>query len=254
MASINTKRRPPVAPPQGGIAPQSFEPSNTMRTHEGAPAAMITPELALRRSVCSCLLWEDSFYESGQDIAARIQSLATQVSPKTLADLAYDARSTFNLRHVPLLLCSVLAKTGSGSRLVSDTIYETIQRADELTEFLAVYAKVNGKPVNKIRPLSAQVKKGLARAYAKFDQHQLAKYMSVSGERDAPIKGRDVLFLSHAKPTDETQADIFKRIAAKEHVQEGGADTWEVNVSTGIAKGKTKKEVWEEQIDKWIQE
>ena len=32
-----------------------------LRTHEGAPARAITREQALRRSVLSCMLWEDEF-------------------------------------------------------------------------------------------------------------------------------------------------------------------------------------------------
>jgi 60 kDa SS-A/Ro ribonucleoprotein len=31
------------------------------RTHEGASAAVATPEQALRRSVLSCMLWEGEF-------------------------------------------------------------------------------------------------------------------------------------------------------------------------------------------------
>jgi 60 kDa SS-A/Ro ribonucleoprotein len=42
--------------------------------------------------------------------------------------------------------------------LVADTLFTVIQRPDEITEFLAIYWK-DGK-----QPLSAQVKKGLARA------------------------------------------------------------------------------------------
>jgi 60 kDa SS-A/Ro ribonucleoprotein len=37
------------------------------RTHEGAPARNISPELQLRRSVLACLLWESQFYEDGAD-------------------------------------------------------------------------------------------------------------------------------------------------------------------------------------------
>jgi 60 kDa SS-A/Ro ribonucleoprotein len=40
-----------------------------------------------------------------------------------------------------------------------------IQRPDELTEFLAIYWK-DGR-----QPLSAQVKKGLARAFRKFNEY-----------------------------------------------------------------------------------
>ena len=37
------------------------------RTHEGAPAyAGLSDEQRLRRSVLSCMLWEDEFYEDGE--------------------------------------------------------------------------------------------------------------------------------------------------------------------------------------------
>lgn len=239
MASLNTRRKPSL-PPQGGLAPQVFEPSNTLRTHEGAPAARISPEQALRRSVCSCLLWEREAYEDGQDIASRIASLAAEVSPKVVADLAYDARTHFNLRHVPLLLCAVLARTGSGSRLVGDTIAATIQRPDELSEFLAIYAKVNGVAPSAVKKkLSAQTKKGLAAAFRKFDAYQLAKYFSPSGQKDQAVRGRDVMFLAHPKPADETQAELWKRVAAREAIAEGGAETWEVALSGGADKKET---------------
>lgn len=256
MASLNTRRKPQL-PPQGGVSSQRFEPSNSMRTHQGAPAANISAELMLRRSVCSCLLWEDTFYESGQSIADRIVDLAGQVAPKIVADLAYDARTHFNLRHVPMLLCAALARTGSGSRLVSDTLFETIQRADELSEFLAVYAKVNGvEPKALKKKLSAQVKKGLARAFGKFDEYQLAKYFSPSAEAGQPIKARDVMFMVHPRPKDEAQDALWKRLVAGEVK---GADTWENALSTGpvleegetvtaAAKVEHKRETFERQM------
>ena len=40
------------------------------RTHAGAAARNISPELQLRRSVLACLLWESQFYEDGVEIAA----------------------------------------------------------------------------------------------------------------------------------------------------------------------------------------
>lgn len=193
-------------------------------THEGAPAKHINVEQQLRRSVMSCLLWESEFYEDGEEIADRIVSLAEQVSPQTLAKLAIETRKVANLRHVPLLLLSVLCRTGAGTRLVSDTIYETISRADEIAELLAIYWK-DGK-----KPLSAQLKKGLARAFTKFDAYQLAKY-----NRDGAIKLRDVLFLTHAKPSEERQ-ELYKKLAEKTLES---PDTWEVALSTGADKKET---------------
>lgn len=258
MASLNIparKRRktaPAQLPPQATTSASPFAalpahmlsyPSNILRTHEGAPAATIPIELQLRRAVCSCLLWEDTFYESGQTIADRIDALARQVPAGVLARLAVDARSHFNLRHVPLLLASVLCRTGSGSRLVADTICDVIQRADELTELVAVYARVNKQETSKL-VLSAQLKKGLALAFTKFDRYELGKYFSVGGEKGQPIRARDLMFMARPKPQDEAMAERWKRLAAKEHVKEGGADTWETN----LMKGADKRETFERQL------
>jgi 60 kDa SS-A/Ro ribonucleoprotein len=46
-----------------------------VRTHEGAVAPKIDAKRELRRTVMACLLWEDTFYESGNDIAKRIADL-----------------------------------------------------------------------------------------------------------------------------------------------------------------------------------
>ncbi len=199
----------------------------TARTHEGALAhPHLSNEGQLRRSVASCLLWESEFYEDGVAIADRIAATAEQCSPAFVANLAREARGDFNLRHVPLLLLAVLAKTGSGSNMVSDAIADTIQRADELTEFLAIYWR-NGKC-----PLSAQVKKGLARAFRKFDVYHLAKY-----NRNNAVKLRDVLFLVHPKPKNGEQQEIWNKLTAGTLES---PDTWEVNLSGGA----DKKDTW----------
>ena len=191
-------------------------------THEGAPAITLTTAQTLRRSVLSCLLWENEFYEDGQAIADRIAALAELVDPRTVADLAIEAREQFKLRHAPLMLLTVLARTGAGTTLVSETLARVIQRPDELTEFLSLYWR-GGK-----RPLSKQVKKGLAAALRKFDAYQLAKY-----DRDGPVKLRDVLFLVHAKPKDEAQGVLWKQLAERSLP---APDTWEVALSGGADK------------------
>jgi len=194
-------------------------------THEGAPAVVLNAEQRLRRSIASCLLWEDEFYEDGLAIADRIAALAAEVSPEVVAALAVETRETSNLRHAPLLLLAALTRTGRGTSLVADTIERVVLRADELTEFLAVYWR-NGK-----RPLTKQMKLGLARAFARFDAYQLAKY-----DRDGPIKLRDVLFLVHAKPKDDEQAALWKQVADRTLP---APDTWEVALSGGADKRET---------------
>jgi 60 kDa SS-A/Ro ribonucleoprotein len=190
-----------------------------LRTHEGAPARKVSPEQALRRSVLSCMLWEDEFYEDGQTIASRIRELVPQVDAEKVAALAIEAREAMKLRHVPLLLVREMARHATHRGLVAQTLARVIQRADELAEFVAIYW-AEGRA-----PLSGQVKKGLAAAFPKFDEYALAKY-----DRAGAVRLRDVLFLCHAKPNDADQAGVWRRLI-EGHL--ATPDTWEVALSSG---------------------
>src|SRR5579864_479695 len=196
------------------------------RTHEGAPARSISPELQLRRSVLACLLWEEQFYEDGVEIAGRIAELVPKVDAEKVAALAVEARERMKLRHAPLLLAREMARHKTHRGLVAETLERVIQRADELCEFVAIYWK-DGRV-----PLSGQVKKGLAAAFPKFDEYQLAKY-----DRGGPIKLRDILFLCHAKPRDDKQAGVWKKLIWGRLAV---PDTWEVALSSG----GDKREAW----------
>jgi 60 kDa SS-A/Ro ribonucleoprotein len=189
------------------------------RTHEGAVAVRITPILELRRTVMCCLLWEDTFYESGVSVAQRITDLCATCDPDAIAALAVEARNAMKLRHVPLLLARELVRRKVN---VAALLPQIIQRPDELTEFLALYWK-DGKV-----PLAASVKRGLAASFQRFNAYALAKY-----NRADAIKLRDVLFLSHAKPKDDEQAATWKQLV------DGTLpvpDTWEVALSGGDDK------------------
>jgi hypothetical protein len=199
-------------------------------THGGTVASRISPFLQLRRSVMATMLFEDNFYESGDSVVERIKTLIPQCDPQKVANLAIDTRKLGNLRHVPMLLVREMARLPSHKHLVADTLYEIICRADELAEFVAIYWK-DGK-----QPLSAQVKKGLARAFTKFNEYALAKY-----NRDKDITLRDVLFLCHATPKDNEQAALWKKLINNELET---PDTWEVELS----KSKDKKASWERLI------
>jgi 60 kDa SS-A/Ro ribonucleoprotein len=237
-----------------------------VRTHEGAPAAKITPKQQLLRSVMSCMLWEDTFYEDGVEIAERIRDLVHKVPLDEVRNIAVEARTRMKLRHVPLLIAREMARhplRAANPGIVSQTIYEVIQRPDELAEFLAIYWMDD-----PMQPISKQAKLGLARAFTKFNEHQLAKYNG--GKKD--IKLRDVLFLCHAKPADlpddaqpwtrEQRAHYnklneFHKRELVQHLRPNGftdgellygrlvhnqlqiPDTWEVQLSAGANKNET---------------
>ncbi len=205
--------------------------TSAKRAHEGAPAKHISAEQELRRSVLACMLWEDEFYEDGVAIAGRIRELVPKVAAEKVAALALEARTQMKLRHAPLLLVREMARVATHRQLVAETLFRVIQRADELSEFVALYWS-EGK-----QPLSAQVKKGLAAAFTRFDEYALAKY-----NRASPVKLRDVLFLCHAKPVDTAQAELWKRLVADELA---APDTWEVALSGGA----DKREAWERLLE-----
>lgn len=217
-------------------------------THEGAPALILTPEQSLRRSVLACMLWESEFYESGVTIVARIRELVPQVDANKVAALAIEARSAMKLRHAPLLLVREMARHASHRSMVAETLAAVIQRADELAEFVALYwataDTAAARPSNAAEdsrrnaPLSAQVKKGLAAAFTRFDEYELAKY-----DRAGAVRLRDVLFLCHARPKDAAQAELWKRLIAGELAT---PDTWEVALSAaGNVTPEAKRGIWE---------
>src|SRR5262245_31637273 len=207
-------------------------------TYEGARAAKFTPAQELKRAVMNCLLWEDQFYENGVAIADRIKALVPAVAPEAVASLAIEAREQMKLRHAPLLIVREMARHETHRKLVADALARVVQRPDELTEFLAIYWAHALGPMQqrKKQPVSAQVKKGLAKALNKFDAYQLAKY-----DRDGAVRLRDVLFLVHAKPKDSDQEKVWKELVDGTLAS---PDTWEVSLSGG----KDKRETFERLI------
>lgn len=197
-------------------------------TREDGTASKTGQLEQLRRSVLSCMLWEDGFYEDGQSVAKRIADLVPQVDPILVASLAVEARTQMKLRHAPLLLVREMARHETHRGLVAETLEKVVQRADELSEFLSIYWKDGRQTV------SAQVKKGLARAFVKFDEYQLAKY----DRNNAAVRLRDVLFISHAKPQDKAQERLWKRLVGNELKT---PDTWE----TQLSAGEDKRATWE---------
>lgn len=185
MASINTKSK-----------------SDPIYTHEGAKAVKINNYLKLRRSVACYMLWENQFYEDGIEISKRIEDLIATIDPIKVKELAIEAREKFKLRHTPLFIARCMAKLPEHKKYVSEVLERVIQRPDEIAEYLAIYWKDN-----KDQPISAQSKKGLAKAFHKFDEYQFGKY-----NRNKDIRLKDVLFLCHVKPKNISQEQLWKKL------------------------------------------
>lgn len=252
------------------------------RTHEGGDAApasgpfAIAPADQLMRRVASCLLWEPTFYESGDEIADGIRKTALACSLTEIAKVAVTARNDLRLRHVPLFLAVLMARRqyaeAGGSlaaamrphlreafggdpapalaprSVVGDTIANVVQRPDELGELISMYWKeagitrTQGDKTKTGARIPWQVRRGLQRALRKFDAYQLAKW----DEDDKAIKLRDVLFLIHAAPHPKPCVCVTSKGAMKcewSRLIDGtldAPDTWEV----ALSRGDDKKATW----------
>lgn len=205
------------------------------RTHEGGPAVQPRNSLAaLRRSVCSCFLWENQFYEDGKEIAERIVELANQCDPQDVANLAIEARGQMGLRHAPLLLLRTLFGRKEVFLGARGTVARVIKRADEMGELLSIYWGATSSDT----PVPRGMLRGIADAFRKFDEYQLAKY-----DRPTGVKLTDVLKLARPKPESQEQRELWGRLKNGELKT---PDTWEVALSGGADKKETFERLLQE--------
>jgi TROVE domain-containing protein/VWA domain-containing protein len=201
-------------------------PRTTVFTHEGARSSPVPPLQQLRRLSMACMLWEDTFYVDGKTASEQIEETCKRVKPDKIVDLAIEAHEKGLLRHLPLFLLTQAAKQQGNLREAIDRI---CTRPDQMTELLSIYWKEGKKPI------PSQIKRGLAAAFTKFDEYQLAKY-----NRDTPIKLRDILFLCHPKPKNKEQDELWKRLISNTlHIPE----TWETKLSSGADKKESFEEL-----------
>lgn len=210
-------------------------------TFEGAKSSPIPPIQQLRRISLACMLWEDTFYVDGKKSVEILDEVCSQLDQLQILNVALEANCKGLLRHLPLKLIVNSFKSkkrmnqpfihGQKMMMPSDYIFEICNRPDQMTELLSLYWK-DGK-----KPIPAQLKKGLAKAFTRFDEYQLAKY-----NRDNPIKLRDILFLCHAKPKDKEQEFLWKKLISSNL---SIPETWETKLSSGMDKKESFQELLE---------
>lgn len=190
---------------------------------EGLRVKKISAESTLMRMTLAHMLFEDQFYVDGVSSADVLKDAVKAANPTFAINLAKTARKEFKLRHVPLFILRELIRNGDAK---AEDIAQVIQRPDEMGELLALYNK------DKKQPLSHQLKRGLAQAFVKFNEHSLAK----NDKNSAAYSVRDVMFMVRPKPQNDEQAALFKRIADKKMTT---PDTWETELSAGADKKAT---------------
>ena len=200
--------------------------SEPIFTAEGGKASHISKIQELERTVMSCMLWENNFYENGILISERIKSLINDCKDEEVIKLIKKVKFDMRLRHCPLWMIACLIN--KGTKGLSDLISSVLTRPDDMGELLALYKKAND---DKDVPLTNQLKKGIAKAFTTFDEYQLGKY-----NRDSVYKLVDIANLCHP----ETTTAIDKLIKGTLETPM----TWEVGLSKAGQDKTSKADVW----------
>lgn len=194
---------------------------------EGYAAFRMDRRTDLVTKVLTCLFGEEKFYGNR---SKELILLAEKEDMQFVSRLAVYARKEMHLRSVAHVLTAVVAR--HGREHIRATVRGVVERADDVTEILAAYLGMYGKPVPN------GLKKALAEAIGRFDEYSLAKY---KGEKNF-LTMRDAVRIVHPKPDSEERSDLYRRIIAGELAT---PQTWETQIS---ARGNTA-EVWDELIE-----
>lgn len=203
-----------------------------------------------RRTLMTCLLWEDQFYESGVSISDRLRSYVKQLNENDCRELLKEAKVDNKLRHAPLFWAVQMAKEG---KLKSDDVAMICDRVDLMADLLAIYfdenplsteekskCYANGKRVHRDnRAVPKAITKGLQKAIEnpKFDEYAFAKYCL----DDKAIKTRDVLRIAHVKPSTPERSALYKKVLDGTL---STPDTWEVAISAAGSDLEAKRAAW----------
>ena len=208
-----------------------FNQKNTNKTvnREGFPAYKMEDRDQLVTAVLTTMFGESKFYGSTDGDIFVLATIIAENDPGFLCKLACYARNEFNMRSVSHVLACIIAH--DAREYTRATIRNIIVRPDDITEIMACYLQMYGKPFPNA------LKKEIAVQIQKFDEYKLAKYDS----RHMSMKFRDVLRITHPTPKDKQTEELFRKVL--DDTLETPY-TWETELSE---KGNTK-EVWDELI------
>ena len=214
--------------------------SNKTVNQEGHVAYKMESKELLMTQVLTTFFNESKFYgDNSKKIIENATNLIMKGDAKFVANLARYTRKEMHLRSVSHVLTCIIANQVNSKKYTKEVVADVVERADDITEILACYINMYGKPIPN------SLKKALSIAMNKFDAYSFKKYNG--GNKD--IRFKDVLKLVHAKPVDEKQSEIFNQIL---NDNLPNIQTWQT-ISSDTTEGLNKTEKWEKIIDTWIE-
>jgi len=205
-----------------------FNHTNTIKTENrsGYVAYAMGDKEQLVTAALTSMFGEPKYYGTNDNDIVKLSEKLCKDSPEFVSRLACYARREGNMRSVSHVLAAVIAhEAPEYTRL---TIRSIVIRPDDITEIMACYASMYGKPFPNA------MKRETASVIQKFDEYQIAKYNG--GKKE--MKFCDVLRITHPVPENQEKEALFGKII------NGTLETpytWETELS---ARGNNK-EVWD---------
>ena len=211
-----------------------FNQTNTNKTvnKSGHAAYSMKDKELLVTQVLTTFFNESKFYGDNSKKLVETAERVAKKEPSFVSNLAAYARKEFHLRSVAHVLTCIVANVVESKPFIRRTVDAVVERADDLTEILACYISMYGKPIPN------GLKKALGANLKRFNEFQLSKYNG--GQKS--VKFKDILRLTHVKPDNKEQEELFKKVLEDNLAT---ATRWETELST---KGNNT-ETWESLID-----
>jgi len=200
----------------------------------GGVAYSENPKLELA-SILLTSFANNQYYRSADNTFDRvIELLSMPDMQKFGAKASIYGRTKFGMRSISHVVAGELAKTVKGLSWAKRYYDAVVYRPDDITEILSYYLNKYGKP------LPNSLKKGLAKAFAKFNAYNIAKYRGENKD----ISLIDAVNLLHPKQPQ----DVLKKLMKGELKSN---ETWESKLSdAGKSENKeqAKADAWKSLI------
>lgn len=212
-----------------------FNTSNSQKNRiinkAGGEAFAQSPQLELVSILLTSFVNAKYYTEESEEVNRLIQLVANSSDKKFIAKAGLLARNQYGMRSISHVLAGELACVAKGECWTKSFFEKIVRRPDDITEILAYYLS------NYRKPIPNAMKKGLARAFDKFDDYQIAKYR----KSDKMVSLVDAVNLLHPTPTKKNSEALRKLVRGTLRQSR----TWENQLSAAGSTDTAKKKVWE---------
>jgi len=181
----------------------------------------------------------DTFYESKEFNLARLRDLIDVNDKEFVAKAAIYARNEFGMRSITHVVAAEIANKVRGVNWTKGFFDKVTRRVDDMTEIVSYYFN------NYDKKLPMALKKGLSRAFNKFSDYHISKYMAKNKE----VKLIDLVNLTHPIPTDKNKKSL--NFLVKGSLK--NEDTWETKLTQAGQKAENQEEKNENKKEAWKQ-